>query len=155
VSMPVPKRLPLRDPWPSLWQVLPIFLAGVAVLGCEGRTGTRQPAPATPAPKEAPASPAAAPAAGEPGPFRFTDILTGSGVDFVHTSGMTSEKLFPTANGSGLALFDYDGDGRLDLYFATGNALPLAAVPAASNRLYRNLGGGKFRDETERSGLGF
>jgi len=68
---------------------------------------------------------------------------------------MTPEKLFPTANGSGVAIFDYDGDGKLDLYFATGNTLPLPAKPAASNRLYKNLGGGKFRDETDRSGLGF
>jgi enediyne biosynthesis protein E4 len=92
---------------------------------------------------------------GEPGPFRFVDIRPESGVDFVHVSGMTPEKLFPTANGSGVAIFDYDGDGKLDLYFATGNALPLSARPPASNRLYKNLGGGKFRDETERSGLGF
>jgi hypothetical protein len=68
---------------------------------------------------------------------------------------MTPQRLFPTANGSGVALFDFDGDGRLDLYFATGNFLPLAAAPDARNRLYKNLGGGKFRDETERSGLGF
>ena len=95
------------------------------------------------------------PAGGEPGPFRFVDILTGSGVGFVHVSGTTPQKLFPTANGSGVAVFDYDGDGKLDLYFGTGNVLPLAANPASSNRLYKNLGGGKFRDDTEHSGLGF
>ena len=92
---------------------------------------------------------------GEPGPFRFVDILPGSGVDFVHVSGTTPDKLFPTANGSGVAVFDYDGDGKVDLYFATGNLLPLSKRPVASNRLYKNLGGGKFRDETEHSGLGF
>jgi hypothetical protein len=91
----------------------------------------------------------------EPGPFRFTDIRDGSGVNFIQCSGMTDEKLFPTANGSGVALFDFDGDGKLDLYFATGNTLPLSTSRLASNRLYRNLGGGKFRDETERAGLGF
>jgi enediyne biosynthesis protein E4 len=83
------------------------------------------------------------------------DICPESGVDFVHVSGMTPQKLVPTANGSGVAIFDYDGDGKLDLYFATGNMLPLLAAPAASNRLYKNLGGGRFRDETDRSGLGF
>ncbi|HZW30638.1 MAG TPA: CRTAC1 family protein [Isosphaeraceae bacterium] len=112
---------------------------------------------AGPTPGASSAAPALAPQglAGEPGPFRFVDIQPDSGVDFVHVSGMTPEKLFPTANGSGVALFDADGDGRLDLYFATGNRLPLSSAPAASNRLYKNLGGGKFRDETERSGLGF
>jgi hypothetical protein len=82
-------------------------------------------------------------------------MLEGSGVDFVHVSGMTASKQFPTANGSGVAIFDYDNDGKLDLYFATGNVLPLEREPKASNRLYRNLGGGRFRDVTKASGLGF
>jgi hypothetical protein len=83
------------------------------------------------------------------------DIRSESGVDFVHVSGMTSAKQFPTANGSGVAIFDFDNDGKLDLYFATGNALPLDPRQAVPNRLYQNLGGGRFRDATERSGLGF
>ncbi len=37
---------------------------------------------------------------------------------------MTAAKQFPTANGSGVAIFDFDNDGKMDLYFATGNALP-------------------------------
>jgi hypothetical protein len=89
------------------------------------------------------------------GPFRFTDILPGSGVDFVHVSGMTAAKQFPTANGSGVAVFDFDNDGKMDLYFATGNLLPLDRTRAVPNRLYKNLGGGQFRDVTERSRLGF
>jgi enediyne biosynthesis protein E4 len=91
----------------------------------------------------------------ESSPFRFEDVRPGSGVDFVHVSGMTAQKLFPTANGSGVAVFDFDGDGKLDLYFASGNLLPLASRPASANRLYRNLGGWKFEDATECSGLGF
>jgi hypothetical protein len=91
----------------------------------------------------------------EPGPFRFTDILSGSGVDFVHVSGMTALKQFPTANGSGVAIFDFDSDGKMDLCFATGNALPLAPAQAVPNRLFKNLGDGRFRDVTEPSGLGF
>ena len=91
----------------------------------------------------------------ESSPFRFTDVAAGSGIDFVHFSGTTSEKYFPTANGSGAAIFDYDGDGRLDLYFATATLLPLGAARNAPNRLYRNLGEGRFRDVTEGSGLGY
>ena len=41
---------------------------------------------------------------------------------------MTEAKHFPTANGSGVAIFDYDNDGKLDLYFATGTFLPLGTA---------------------------
>jgi hypothetical protein len=91
----------------------------------------------------------------EPGPFRFVDIRPDSGVNFVHVSGMTALRQFPTANGSGVAIFDYDNDGKLDLYFATGNMLPLDPAHAVPNRLYKNLGAGRFRDVTAQSGLGF
>jgi hypothetical protein len=90
-----------------------------------------------------------------PSPFRFTEIAQQAGIDFVHFSGMTGAKHFPTANGSGVAIFDYDNDGRLDLYFATGTLLPLGNARKGPNRLYRNLGDGRFEDVTEKSGLGF
>ena len=41
-----------------------------------------------------------------PSPFRFTEIAQQAGIEFVHFSGMTKDKHFPTANGSGVALFD-------------------------------------------------
>jgi len=91
----------------------------------------------------------------EPSPFRFTEIAREAGVDFVHTSGMTEAKHFPTANGSGVAVFDYDNDGKLDLYFATATRLPVGVSQDGPNRLYRNLGGGRYRDTTAESGLGF
>jgi len=91
----------------------------------------------------------------EPSPFRFAEIARESGIDFVHVSGMNRDKNFPTANGSGLALLDYDNDGRLDLYFATATTLPVGKSELRPNRLYRNLGGNKFEDVTEKSGLGF
>ncbi len=138
---------------------------GFILAGCDGSghpaadkaqahpAATAAPAPAAVGePRGSPPEPARE---APPGPFRFVDILPGSGVDFVHVSGMTADKQFPTANGSGVAIFDFDNDGRLDLYFATGNALPLDPAHAVPNRLYQNLGGGRFRDATERSGLGF
>jgi enediyne biosynthesis protein E4 len=140
-----------------IWWLSAIALIGSNLLGCGGGKTTGGSIPSehvTVVEATHPVDTETAPA-GEPGPFRFVDILPESGVDFVHVSGTTPDKLFPTANGSGLAVFDYDGDGKLDLYFGTGNLLPLPARPAASNRLYKNLGGGKFRDETEHSGLGF
>ena len=62
----------------------------------------------------------------EPVTIRFRDGSAASGIDFVQCSGISPEKLYPTANGSGVAMFDYDGDGWLDLYFATTRNLPLS-----------------------------
>jgi hypothetical protein len=88
-------------------------------------------------------------------PFRFTEIARQAGIDFVNFSGMTEAKHVPTAYGFGVAIFDYDNDGRLDVYFATATRLPLGTTRAGPNRLYRNLDGNRFRDMTEASGLGF
>ena len=91
----------------------------------------------------------------ESSPFRFTEVAKEWGIDFVQFSGMTEQKYFPTANGSGLGIFDYDNDGLMDLYFATCTALPLGTAEKGPNRLFKNVGGGKFKDVTEASGLGF
>lgn len=91
----------------------------------------------------------------ESSPFRFAEIAKEGGIDFVQFSGMNKDKHFPTANGSGVAMFDYDGDGLLDLYFATATLIPVGSVKKGPNRLYKNLGGNKFKDVTEASGLGF
>ncbi len=91
----------------------------------------------------------------ESSPFRFAEIAREAGIDFVHFSGMTEEKHFPTANGSGVAVFDYDNDGLLDIYFATATLLPLGTAEKGPNRLYKNLGNDRFQDETEKSGLGY
>ena len=91
----------------------------------------------------------------EPSPFRFTEITKDSGIDFVHVSGMDEKRYFPTANGSGVAMFDADGDDLLDLYFLTNCPLPVDKAKAPSNRFYKNLGGGKFKEMTKESGLGY
>jgi hypothetical protein len=90
-----------------------------------------------------------------PSPFRFTEIAHQAGIDFVHFSGMTEERYAPTANGSGIAIFDYDNDGKLDLYFATGTLLPPGTARKGTNRLYRNLGNNHFQDVTRDSALAF
>lgn len=100
-------------------------------------------------------TPVKRPVAQKPSPFRFDEIANKAGIDFRHFSGMTAEKHFPTANGSGAAMFDADGDGKMDLYFATCTLLPLGSAVKGPNKLYRNLGDGRFEDVTEKSGLGF
>ena len=90
-----------------------------------------------------------------PSPFRFAEVAEESGVKFTHFSGMTDARHFPTANGSGAAFFDANKDGLLDLYFASATLLPLGTAEKGPNRFFLNLGGGKFKDMTESSGLGF
>jgi hypothetical protein len=90
-----------------------------------------------------------------PGPIHFTLVTAESGIDFVHVSGDSAEKPFPAANGSGVAAFDFDGDGLVDLYFLTGTSFPVDRTRAGPVcRCYRNLGDWKFQDATSASGLG-
>jgi hypothetical protein len=91
----------------------------------------------------------------EPSPFRFAEVSRGAGLDFQHVSGMTEERHYPSANASGVAIFDANNDGRMDLYFASCTLLPLGSSEAGGNRLYLNNGDGTFTDGTEASGLGF
>ena len=55
--------------------------------------------------------------------------------------------------GAGAAFFDYDGDDRPDLYLVNGAPLPGGAPGRPTGALYRNLGGGRFRDVTREAGL--
>lgn len=62
------------------------------------------------------------PSAAAEAPF-FEDVTTEWGVDFRHFNGMIGKLYFPEMTGQGGALFDYDGDGDLDLYFRQGDLL--------------------------------
>jgi hypothetical protein len=56
---------------------------------------------------------------------------------------------------SGVAVFDYDNDGRLDVYVVSGATMPglQKKLPEHYNRLYRNLGGWRFEDVTDEAGV--
>jgi len=85
----------------------------------------------------------------------FENVVERSGVDFVLNNSVTADKHQIETMMGGVALFDYDNDGLLDIYFANGARLPQMdkSNPAFSNRLYRNVGGGSFKDVTELAGV--
>lgn len=80
--------------------------------------------------------------------FQFTDQITESGITFQHrivSDGGKTYKAVHYDHGNGVAVADVDGDGLYDLYFVT---------QVGRNELWRNLGGGRFEDITERAGVG-
>ncbi len=85
----------------------------------------------------------------------FRDALEGSGIDYINVSGEPDKRTIVSTLGSGVAMFDYDEDGDLDLYFANGARLAGGRVEeVTSDRLYRNNGDWSFEDVTARAGLG-
>jgi enediyne biosynthesis protein E4 len=86
--------------------------------------------------------------------FTFTDVTKAAGINFVNRSS-PDKKYIVESMGGGAAFFDYDNDGRLDIYllnsFTVEGALKREPRPKAA--LYRNLGGGKFEDVAEKAGV--
>src|SRR5437868_1802399 len=95
----------------------------------------------------------------------FVDATEASSVNFVHTNGMKGEYYFAEIIGSGVAVFDYDNDGRVDILVLNGAALGETrssdTSSSCSARLFHNeltVGESgapavKFKDVTEKSGL--
>jgi hypothetical protein len=86
---------------------------------------------------------------------QFADVAQKAGLVFEHYNGFSGEYYYVETFGSGAAFFDYDGDGRQDIYLVNGTYLRGEAPdPLPGNRLYRNTGGGLFADVTAASGSG-
>src|SRR5436190_14145163 len=68
----------------------------------------------------------------------FTDITGPSGVTFRHENGAFGKKFLPETMGSGVAVFDADGDGWQDLFFVNSRTWPGQPPKAAAPALYRN-----------------
>jgi len=95
-------------------------------------------------------------------PGNFVDVTAASGVQFHHYASQTAKKYMLEIMGSGVALFDYDNDGRLDIFLVNGAPIsdptPLGTIPRKTDpkywhRLYHQKPDGTFEDVTERAGV--
>lgn len=96
-------------------------------------------------------------AADSPAPppaIRMVDATAESRISFRHNTGGIGRQYTVEFMAAGLALFDYDNDGLIDIYFPNGAPLPGAAPGTVFNdALYRNNGDGTFTDVTEAAGV--
>jgi enediyne biosynthesis protein E4 len=95
-------------------------------------------------------------------PITFSDITAATNINFKRAPAFTSVKYLLEAMGGGVAMLDFDNDGRTDLFFTNGAALkdpmPKTEMPDKRdakywNRLYRQKPDGAFEDVTETAGL--
>jgi hypothetical protein len=68
-----------------------------------------------------------------------------TGITFTHASGLTERRRLPESIAPGVAIFDYNGDGRMDLFFVNS---------AGQSQLWRNEGGLRFSDVTASAKIG-
>jgi enediyne biosynthesis protein E4 len=163
--------MPLRV---CLW--IMIFCMTVSETKAQQQPGpTPAPSPRTGRAYSVPELPSAPPSPGPqaPSPVTFTDITAQTGIRFVHAASPTAQKYLLETMGAGVAMLDYDNDGRLDLFiaryldwdFEKGSILCGEVTPGArafchpdnfkgvSNVLYHQLQDGSFEDVTAKAGM--
>jgi enediyne biosynthesis protein E4 len=134
-------------------RIFSVILVSLMASSAVGQTG--------PKPVLSGASPAQA-AGSSPEAAKFTDISSALNINFQYVASHTSRKYLIETMGSGVALFDYDNDGRLDIFVVNGASLsdptPKGTIPQKMgpkdwNRLFHQKKDGTFEDVTEKAGL--
>lgn len=88
-------------------------------------------------------------------PIQLHDVTKETGITFRHTDGSSGQRYIVETVTAGLALFDYDRDGLIDIYFLNGAPLKGTRVEKPpTNALYRNLGNMTFADVTQQARVG-
>jgi enediyne biosynthesis protein E4 len=87
--------------------------------------------------------------------FLIRDVSQESGLRFITRSGTDRQRYIAEVKATGAGIFDYDGDGRMDIVLTAGSTIERtrAGEPGYGTRLYRNLGDLKFEDVTEKAGI--
>jgi enediyne biosynthesis protein E4 len=88
--------------------------------------------------------------------IKFDNVIERSRINFTLKNSVSPERYSIETMTGGVAVFDYNNDGLLDIYFTNGASIPSLekSNPSYYNRLFRNNGDGTFTDVTEKSGLG-
>jgi enediyne biosynthesis protein E4 len=138
------------------------FVTGLAVLGAHTLRSQTRPAlrpflsnaPIDSAIPQDP-SPAATPNHAGDSPIVFENNINGSNIHFELKNSISPQRYSIETMTGGVALFDYNNDGLLDIFFTNGATIPSLekSSPAFYNRLFRNNGDGTFTDVTEKAGL--
>jgi hypothetical protein len=93
--------------------------------------------------------------AAKPGAIVFENVLKQSKITFTLKNSVSPHRYSIETMTGGVALFDYDNDGLLDIFFTNGAAIPSLEKtdPSFSNRLFHNNGDGTFTDVTQKAGV--
>lgn len=86
--------------------------------------------------------------------IKFADATKSAGINFINQSDKEKRYIVESMSG-GVAMFDFDNDGRLDIYLVNSYSVEaaLAKKPRPAAALYRNLGNGKFEDVAAKAGV--
>jgi hypothetical protein len=131
-------------PSPSRLLLIAVAVALPAIAACNN-----SPVPTPPATKSVPAE--------EGGPPFFKEVTADSGIDARFRNGEEAKHLTILESlGGGVALLDYDGDGLLDVFIPGGGYFTgpdMKTIEGAPCKLFKNLGGFRFKDVTKEVGL--
>lgn len=126
------------------------LLLGLVLCGCPRVTDNLN--------EVTPREPRDALSAARTAPPVFVEVTESLGLDFQHQAGAYRDHQMPAIMGGGAAIFDANGDGRLDLYLinsgSSDNAKTGGRTQGGINRLFLQDENGRFHDATETSGLG-